>query len=56
MLKSIKISLKDTIVYGLGNIAVKIVGLLLIPVYTIRSSFQLISSEYLEYLRFVPSY
>jgi O-antigen/teichoic acid export membrane protein len=34
MLKSIKISIKDTVVYGLGNIAVKIVGLLLIPVYT----------------------
>lgn len=34
MLNSIKISLKDTIVYGLGNIAVKIVGLILIPVYT----------------------
>ena len=34
MLKSIKISLKDTLVYGLGNIAVKIVGLILIPLYT----------------------
>jgi O-antigen/teichoic acid export membrane protein len=34
MLKSIKISLKDTIVYGLGNIAVKIVGVILIPIYT----------------------
>ena len=34
MLKSIKISIKDTIVYGLGNVAVKVVGLLLIPVYT----------------------
>ncbi len=34
MLKTIKISLKDTIVYGLGNIAVKIVGLILIPIYT----------------------
>ena len=34
MLNSIKISLKDTIVYGVGNIAVKIVGLILIPIYT----------------------
>ena len=34
MLKSIKISLKDTIIYGLGNVAVKIVGLILIPLYT----------------------
>ena len=34
MLKSIKISLKDTIIYGLGNIAVKIVGLVLIPLFT----------------------
>jgi O-antigen/teichoic acid export membrane protein len=31
MIKSIKISLKDTVIYGLGNIAVKIVGLILIP-------------------------
>jgi O-antigen/teichoic acid export membrane protein len=34
MLKSIKISLKDTLIYGLGNIAVKVVGLILIPLYT----------------------
>jgi O-antigen/teichoic acid export membrane protein len=34
MLKSIKISLKDTIIYGLGNVAVKIVGLVLIPLFT----------------------
>lgn len=34
MLKSIKISVKDTIVYGLGNIAVKLVGLILIPLFT----------------------
>jgi O-antigen/teichoic acid export membrane protein len=34
MLKSIKISFKDTIIYGLGNIAVKVVGLILIPLYT----------------------
>jgi O-antigen/teichoic acid export membrane protein len=31
MLKSIKISLKDTLIYGLGNVAVKVVGLILIP-------------------------
>lgn len=34
MLKSIKTSFKDTLIYGLGNVAVKIVGLLLIPIYT----------------------
>jgi O-antigen/teichoic acid export membrane protein len=34
MLKSIKTSFKDTIIYGLGNVAVKIVGLVLIPLYT----------------------
>jgi O-antigen/teichoic acid export membrane protein len=34
MLKSIKISLKDTLIYGFGNIAVKVVGLILIPIYT----------------------
>ncbi len=34
MLKSIKISLKESAIYGLGNIAVKIVGLILIPIYT----------------------
>jgi O-antigen/teichoic acid export membrane protein len=39
MLKSIKISLKDTIVYGLGNVAVKIVGLLLIPLFTDQKYF-----------------
>lgn len=34
MLNSIKVSLKDTLIYGLGNIAVKIVGLLLIPFFS----------------------
>ena len=34
MLKSIKTSFKDTVVYGLGNIAVKLVGLILIPIFT----------------------
>jgi O-antigen/teichoic acid export membrane protein len=34
MLKSIKTSFKDTVIYGLGNVAVKIVGLILIPLYT----------------------
>lgn len=34
MLTSIKISIKDTLIYGLGNIAVKIVGLVLIPLFT----------------------
>lgn len=34
MLNSIKVSLKDTLIYGLGNIAVKIVGLLLIPLFS----------------------
>lgn len=34
MLKSIKVTGKETVIYGLGNIAVKIVGLILIPVYT----------------------
>lgn len=39
MLKSIKISFKDTIIYGLGNVAVKVVGLLLIPVFTDQKYF-----------------
>ena len=34
MLNSIKVSFKDSLVYGLGNIAVKIIGFLLIPLYT----------------------
>ena len=34
MLKSIKATVKDTVIYGFGNIAVKIVGLILIPLYT----------------------
>jgi len=39
MLKSIKVSFKETIIYGLGNIAVKIVGLILIPIYTNKEYF-----------------
>jgi O-antigen/teichoic acid export membrane protein len=34
MLKSVKTSLKDTFIYGLGNVAVKLVGFLLIPLFT----------------------
>ncbi len=34
MLKSIKLTIKDSLIYGFGNIAVKIVGLILIPLYT----------------------
>ena len=34
MLGSIKATVKDTIIYGFGNIAVKVVGLILIPLYT----------------------
>ncbi len=34
MLSSIKQSTKDSIIYGLGNIAVKLVGFVLIPIYT----------------------
>jgi O-antigen/teichoic acid export membrane protein len=41
MLKSIKVSFKDTIIYGLGNVAVKIVGLLLIPVFTNQKYFSI---------------
>jgi O-antigen/teichoic acid export membrane protein len=41
MLKSIKVSFKETIIYGLGNIAVKVVGLILIPLYTDPKFFSL---------------
>jgi len=34
MLNSIRISLKNSFIYGLGNIAVKVIGFLLIPLYT----------------------
>lgn len=34
MLNSIRASAKDSLVYGLGNIAVKIIGFVLIPLYT----------------------
>lgn len=34
MLNSIRTSVKDTVIYGTGNIAVKLVGLVLIPLYT----------------------
>ena len=39
MLKSIKTSFKDTVIYGLGNVAVKLVGLFLIPIYTDQKFF-----------------
>lgn len=41
MLKSIKTSLKDTIIYGLGNVAVKVVGLILIPFYSDEKYFSI---------------
>jgi len=41
MLKSIKISFKESLIYGLGNVAVKIVGLILIPIYTNKEYFQI---------------
>lgn len=34
MLKNIKTATKDSIIYGFGNLSVKLVGLVLIPVYT----------------------
>jgi O-antigen/teichoic acid export membrane protein len=34
MLNSIRQSTKDSVIYGLGNIAVKVIGFLLIPLYT----------------------
>lgn len=34
MLNSIRVSLKNSLIYGLGNIAVKVIGFLLIPLYT----------------------
>jgi O-antigen/teichoic acid export membrane protein len=34
MLKSIKTSFKETLIYGLGNVAVKVVGVLLIPIFS----------------------
>lgn len=34
MLNSVKSSLKDSLIYGLGNVAVKIIGFVLIPLYT----------------------
>ncbi len=34
MLNSIRVSIKDTFVYGLGNMAVKVIGFILIPLYT----------------------
>lgn len=34
MLNSIKSTVKDTVIYGFGNIAIKVIGLVLIPLYT----------------------
>ena len=39
MLKTIKTSFRDTVIYGLGNVAVKLVGFLLIPVFTNQKFF-----------------
>lgn len=39
MLGSIKSTAKDSIIYGFGNIAVKLIGLVLIPIYTDRKYF-----------------
>ena len=33
MLKSLKSSLKNTLIYGVGNLAIKLVGFILIPIY-----------------------
>jgi O-antigen/teichoic acid export membrane protein len=41
MLKAIKTSFKDSVIYGLGNVAVKVVGLLLIPIYTNQKYFSI---------------
>lgn len=34
MLNAVKASIKDTFIFGFGNVAVKIIGLILIPLYT----------------------
>lgn len=34
MLNSVKASIKDTLIFGFGNVAVKVIGLILIPLYT----------------------
>lgn len=39
MIGSIKSTVKDTAIYGFGNMAVKLVGLVLIPVYTNKKFF-----------------
>src|SRR6056297_2589370 len=36
MFKNIKIATKDTFIYSLGNISTKIIGLILLPLYTER--------------------
>src|SRR6056297_2992736 len=38
MFKNIKIATKDTFVYSLGNISTKIIGLVLLPLYTDKLS------------------
>ena len=34
MFKDIKQVMKDSVLYGIGNVAVKLVGFILIPLYT----------------------
>jgi O-antigen/teichoic acid export membrane protein len=41
MLNTVRFSLKNTLVYGLGNVAVKLIGFLLIPLYTDPKYFSL---------------
>ena len=41
MLNSIRVTFKDSLVYGLGNIAVKVIGFILIPLYTDPKYFSL---------------
>jgi len=39
MIGSIKSTVKDTAIYGFGNVAIKLVGLVLIPIYTNKKYF-----------------
>ena len=44
MLDKVKLSLKDTFIYGFGNISVKLIGLILLPIYLREFSSEVVGS------------
>ena len=47
MFKDIKQVMKDSVLYGIGNVAVKLVGFILIPLYTDAEYFSKIDADHI---------